>query len=266
MKIKKSFYNMDKKFEEKSTDYILDSGVLEEHGIEDIEIVLDKDEQKKGKDLKGVYKGDRISIDIKSIGALIPTFCQEMMNVNSGKVGWLVNPDIETDYYFYAYHVTDEGGGNYYTGKKLIAESTDCIVRNVYIMVSRKKLIRAIEEEMGITLDEHTPLKMLDDIEKLEGKPIESCSGQFIYTDDGKMERKHGSHSMWISLSSKDRIYEQPLNIIVSRNVLARIAEFTVDENAASNSKLHKEIRKEETVNTVMVNGSSVALKLNVAR
>lgn len=231
--MKKSFYNVDKHFEEKSTAYILGSGVLEDNGIEDIEVVSDKDEQKKGKDLKGVYKGDRISIDIKSIGGLIPTFCQELMNVTSGKPGWLVNPDVETDYYFYAYHITDEGGSNYFLGKKLIADSTDCIIHNIYIMVSRKKLIKAIESQMGIKLDSQTPQQILDDIAELLGKPIQECSGQFVY-EDGKLMKKehsHGKPDMWIALSSKNKIYEQPLNIIVSRETLARISEFTVDED-----------------------------------
>lgn len=231
--MKKSFYNVDKRFEEKSTAYILGSGVLEDNEIEDIEVVSDKDEQKKGKDLKGVYKGERISIDIKSIGGLIPTFCQELMNVTSGKVGWLVNPDIETDCYLYAYHLTDEGGNNYYTGKRLIADSTDCIIRNIYIMVRRQKLIQAIESQMGIKLDSQTPQQILDDIASLLEKPIEECSGQFVY-DDGRLVKKkdsHNYHDMWISLSSSERIHEQPLNIIVSRETLARISEFTVDED-----------------------------------
>lgn len=231
--MKKSFYNVDKRFEEKSTAYILGSGVLEDNGIEDIEVVSDKDEQKKGKDLKGVYKGDRISIDIKSIGAIIPTFCQEMMNVTSGKVGWLVNPDIETDCYLYAYHLTDEGGNNYYTGKRLIADSTDCIIHNIYIMVSRKKLIKAIESQMGIKLDSQTPQQILDDIAELLGKPIQECSGQFVYEDSKLIKKEHSQNKpdMWIALSSKNKIYEQPLNIIVSRETLARISEFAIDED-----------------------------------
>ena len=270
--MKKSLYKIDKKFEEQSTAYILGSGVLEDNGIEDIETVSDKDEQKKGKDLKGVYKGDRISIDIKSIGAIIPTFCQEMMNVTSGKVGWLVNPDIETDYYLYAYHLTDEGGNNYYTGKRLIADSTDCIIRNVYIMVSRQKLIQTIEKNIGITLDVHAPQKILDDIASLLEKPIEECSGQFVYDDDRLVKKKdsHNHHDMWISLSSSGRIHEQPLNIIVSRETLARISEFAIDEDVAH--RIQKKIIKTDVKNDDKINDGKndksikkPILKLNTA-
>ena len=88
----------DKAFEETSIQYLQNTNIFKDMNIQ--EIVKDRDRQLRGIDVIAQLYGQDIKVDIKSIASQLPTFCFEISgNINTSQKGWLINPDVETEYY-----------------------------------------------------------------------------------------------------------------------------------------------------------------------
>lgn len=232
---KKSMWCADKRFEETSLEFLRGkSRILKEMGTR--EIVKDRDRQLKGIDLicdlpirfpNSFFKMRGKSVDIKSIAKVISTFSFEISgNVSSGQIGWLINPNVQTEYYLLVYHQIKDESFSYTVNKQRM--TTDNILYTKAILLKKEKLLKKIYKEL------HE--KEFDKIvEEIRDKTVDKKSiSRFVIDSDGNIRQKERcdkENKMWLTVSNQ--LKERPINIIVRREVLEEISEkiWEVDGN-----------------------------------
>lgn len=253
----------DKLFERASVEYLFQSGHLRAVGLRNIELIEDRTLQKLGVDLYAdiVFPDGSVAkhkaVDVKSIAQMIPTFSQEVCNTTSGKIGWLCNEGLLTEYYLFVWH--DLRGEWYGTAKKKMADCVhlkkdgtphvdvakvqNLITRNSMALVSKAELKNIIFEETGrsCTSDDAVVLrdyfrshKMLLDkkaseISEKEGKPGKLSVLRYALKDKNLSMIQNGQgHDVWLTYSPG--IHERPVNFVVRKRALENgaIAHMTV--------------------------------------
>lgn len=219
---KRSAWNIDKKFEETVMKYLETKNILNELNSQGYEQSLEQ--QRKGIDFIGTYKGQEIKVDVKSIATNdFKTFCFEIAgNVHSGQVGWLLNPNIETDYYLLTYHDVQDFGSNYREAKYHM--TLDNINETVAYLISKK----AIQDTIKKHLKSDDLQKVVDQIRNY-GPQFENwrksvrfkVSNNSVYPYDSKDWK--GVNYVYPTLSPQ--LYEQPINIVINRELLEELAE-----------------------------------------
>lgn len=231
---KKSMWKVDKSFEESSTEYLdKKTSILKEMGVK--EIVKDKSRQKQGIDLicdiprtfpKSIFKFKERKVDIKSIAKVIPTFSFEISgNVSTGQLGWLINPDLQTDYYLIVYHEIKNGSGSYTTDKQNM--TVDNIVYTKALLIKKDKLLKRIHQEFHQEFTQEYLSELIKEIRQLSSK--NSDIKRYTINEEGKIKEREGakntnnSSSMYFTISNQ--LKEKPINIIIKRTILEEIAE-----------------------------------------
>lgn len=231
---KKSMWCVDKKFEETSLEFLRSkSKILKELGTK--EIVKDRDRQIKGIDLicdipksfpKSLFKLKDKNVDVKSIAKLIPTFSFEISgNVSSKQKGWLVNPNLATDYYLIVYHDIEDSTESYKINKQKM--TVDNINYTKAILIKKEKLLKQIRKEFH----EKTFETIIEEIRN--ASECKRGIQRFVLDNDGKPRTKERGeiNEMWFTVSKQ--LKEEPVNIIIRRQLLEEIAErvWEVDGN-----------------------------------
>lgn len=224
----KSNFVRDKKFEEASLEWLRTrSSILKDIGTK--EIVHDRARQLKGIDLlcdmprtipKSVFKRKNRKVDIKAMAMIFPTFAFEISgNVSSGQVGWLVKEGLETDYYLIAYHRIENEGRSYYWNK--VNFTIDGVVETRAILIKKEKLLKAINKEF----DNPDFAEVVKEVRALSEDKKGICK---YVLENGTIRKKEDDEkklNMWITVSKQGNIPEQPVNIVIRRQILEKIAE-----------------------------------------
>lgn len=218
-----SNWKADKKFEETVMKYLeTQTNILQELNSQGY--VQDLETQKKGIDFIGNYKGKEIKVDVKSIATNdFKTFCFELAgNVHSGQIGWLLNPNIETDYYLLTYHDVLDFGSNYKEAKHHM--TIENINETVAYLISKEAIKKTIQKH----LKSNNLQKVVDQIRnygpqfKNWRKSVRfKVSNNSVYPYD-KNDWK-GVNYVYPTLSPQ--LYEQPINVVINRELLEEIAE-----------------------------------------
>lgn len=218
----KSNFITDSKFERASIEYLKVKYPFDKIGISNIRWTDTKDEQLSGSDMVAtVYNNDVLVencvIDVKSVASPLPTFSQEIINCKSGKVGWIMNNSLKTDYFLFVWHNT--GINNYTDAKKTIAEDYTKIISTDITLVSKKALQDFIKEQTNIECNEDKAKSLL-----LLTRGIARTSDTAYFKIEGKslygVKEKPLSR---IYITRSDRIHEQPLNFIVRKSDLENL-------------------------------------------
>lgn len=131
----------DKAFEETSIQYLQNTNIFKDMNIQ--EIVKDRDRQLRGIDVIAQLYGQDIKVDIKSIASQLPTFCFEISgNINTSQKGWLINPDVETEYYLIVYHEII-GASSYRQGKALMTQ--DNVAETEAMLINKETLKKRLK-------------------------------------------------------------------------------------------------------------------------
>lgn len=223
---KKSMWCVDKRFEETSIEFLRNkSKILVELGTK--EIVKDRDRQLKGIDIvcdlplkfpQSMFRNKDKNIDIKSIAKVIPTFSFEISgNASSGQIGWLINPKLTTDYYLIVYHEIDDSSQSYKINKQKM--TLDNINYTKAILIKKSKLLKNISKEFN----ENTFEEIIDKIRNIskDAKGIQ----RYVLNEGNIVKKERGDTNsiMWFTISKQ--LKEEPINIIVRRQILEQIAE-----------------------------------------
>lgn len=230
----KSNFNEDKRFEEESTRFLIRSHILMELGTKTI--IEDKERQLQGVDLicdipfdDGTVKESQ-NVDIKAIASTIPTFCFEVAgNTNSKQVGWLLNPELLTDYYLVVYHDII-GGTNYSANKEILT------VNNVNytkaLLINKEKLQQLVLDyfmfdSVKEVQDVVDRIKFLNQGNtKLATYAYDGASITSLDKTSNKRDLK-----MWFSVSN--HLNERPINVVIRQDLLEAVSEkiFVLDKN-----------------------------------
>lgn len=219
-----SNYSIDAAFERVSVDRVM--GRLDECGLHDCFRTDDYDEQISGSDIRALDTLEREHvIDVKSIAGDLPTFCQELGNCHSMRVGWIAAPKRTTDY-AYTYHIV-EGCRSYWEGKRKMASGAR-VLHDEIILVDREKLISSLETRLGITLDEKTAMRLMNEAKSLHDVEGERGTAYFNIRGGHLEETTRYSHDrIYLTLSMSLR--EKPLNIVVPKYILKSLAQATIE-------------------------------------
>lgn len=95
-----SLYNTDKKFEEESFKYLKKTEIFYNDTMKLISEIKEREFQKMGMDTICLINNQVKVVDVKAMAGYIPTFSQELFNINSQRIGWLLNNSLKTDYYY----------------------------------------------------------------------------------------------------------------------------------------------------------------------
>lgn len=182
----------------------------------------ERSEQLAGSDIRALDSLDREHvIDVKSIASDLPTFCQELGNCHSGRVGWIATDKKTTDY-LYAYH-TVEGCRSYFEGKRKMAQGCAHVLRDELILVSRSALIGSLENQLGIVLNEETARRLMKEAEASHDVEHEKGTAYFNIRNGHLVEAKKWNHDrVYVTLSMSMR--EKPLNIVVPKSYLSALS------------------------------------------
>lgn len=216
-----SNYNIDAAFERASIERVMDR--MDECGLHDCVKTDDYDEQISGSDIRALDSLEREHvIDVKSIAGNLPTFCQEVGNCHSGRVGWIIGKKSTTDY-AYTYH-TVKGCRGYFEGKKKMAYGDAEILHDEIILVKRERLIGSLESQLGISLDEETARRFMSEAMSMHDLENEKGTAYFNIRNGHLVEVSKYEHDpIYVTLSMSLR--EKPLNIVVPKRMLASISE-----------------------------------------
>ena len=215
-KSKSLFTDVDKKFEENCIKYILKSKIAEDLNITESSYVQDTDIQKKGVDLIVNYKGKEIKIDVKSIAEYdFKTFCFELLNSKSGRKGWLFNDELDTDYFLLTYHNVVGGSGVYSEDKKILTPEN--IDKTYALLIDKNKVKELVLKELG---DIDFRIAVYEILTQSADMSYETPAVFSI--ENGELISKW-SPRMRFTISRK--IYERPINVVISREELRGIAE-----------------------------------------
>ena len=218
-----SMFNVDSRFERASVNYLLNKqmDLLEKVGIINVkEVVTDASRQKAGIDVIADvrYKGKLYpdaAIDFKSIAGFIPTFSQEAYNSRSGNIGWIMNPELDTDFYLYVWHDVKEDKGYKYN-KIAIAENPDVISKNRLVLLSKADIQRIITEETGIQCMPSGMIELEDQLLSYLGdKYYETSDIKKLMFSSGKIRSYSWASHPQVYLTLSGNIHERPVNFIV---------------------------------------------------
>ena len=198
----------DKAFEETSIQYLQNTNIFKDMNIQ--EIVKDRDRQLRGIDVIAQLYGQDIKVDIKSIASQLPTFCFEISgNINTSQKGWLINPDVETEYYLIVYHEII-GASSYRQGKALMTQ--DNVAETEAMLINKETLKKEIERHLG-------DLEVL--VDKIRAYEIHQKSAA-RFNEKGELVKNRNRMNIYPVLSCG--LYEQPINIVVRKEVLKELA------------------------------------------
>lgn len=220
---KRSNWKADKEFEETVMKYLeTQTNILQKLNSQGY--IQDLEMQRRGIDFIGYYKDKEIKVDVKSIATNdFKTFCFELAgNVHSGQVGWLLNPSIETDYYLLTYHDVGNYGSNYKEAKHHM--TLDNINETVAYLISKEKIKEIIQQH----LKSNNLQKVVDQIRSY-GPQFKGwrrsvrfkVSNNSVYPYDRNDWK--GVNYVYPTLSPQ--LYEQPINVVINRELLKEVAE-----------------------------------------
>lgn len=208
----KSNFNIDSKFERSSLEYLKENEVFGKLGLSNTFFTDDKETQKTGSDLVAdLYDEIRQVIDVKAVASMIPTFSQEIINCNSGKVGWIMDNSLKTDYYMYVWHNT--GDYSYSHAKEQIAKDYSCIKETDIVLVKKQDIQKFIEENIGIQCNEENAMKIFEVSNKIQ----RTDSTLYISLVEGKIMASLNKPSTRVYITRSDNVKEQPLNFILRK-------------------------------------------------
>lgn len=247
-KRKRTTWYSDAEFEKQSTNYVVNSPLVNNQTIKFTERIYESARQKKGIDIVADVDGAPCNIDLKAIAQYdFGTFCQELYNSHANHYGWILEDrdDIETDCYFYLYHEIKDGTGYYSKDKYNLKD--DNITRTYGILCRRCDVISLIKDEFGIsTLDK----AFVDDVMKYiskengvsEASDLPPRKSSLKYDlEDGKIIGKHAAaryKKCHLVLSGSASIGEAPLNVVIDRDALADIAVAVFDLEEGKSLKI----------------------------
>lgn len=223
-----SKWKSDKNFEETSINYLdKKTDILKELNCK--EFITDKERQVKGIDLicniPIIHGKKKINIpqyvDVKSIAGLIPTFSFEISgNHSTNQIGWLINEDYKTTYYLLVYHTLKKSirTGNYTTDKSLM--TVDNIEHTKVLLINKKKIVSYILNTLGVHTNEFS--KMIKSVRKASEEQDSIC--RYVYVN-GKLRKKREDEKSNIIITCSKQIKEEPINLVINRQSLERIAE-----------------------------------------
>ena len=220
---KKSFWEIDKAFEECAMEYLEQkTPILKELKSKGYETDIVR--QKKGIDFVGEYKGHSINVDVKSIATNnFPTFCFEISgSVSTNQTGWLLDPEKETDYYLLTYHEVEGYGSNYKDAKQHM--NLENVVETEAYLISRKKIIETIKTHLKsdnyeMIIDQ---IRNMSPAYKNWKRSVRfKVSNNSVYP----YERNDWKGANYVYLTLSAQLREQPINIVVNRELLKEMAE-----------------------------------------
>jgi len=212
----KSKFDTDTIFERTSIEYLRKNNFFEKIGIFNCKFIDDINEQKSGCDLiadidiDGQILKDKI-IDVKSIAGLIPTFSQEIINATSKRVGWIMNNNLNTEYYLYVWHGIDNPEG-YEKDKLKIIENTDIITKNRLCLVKKKDVQNLIENETGVKCTPEYAYGILNVVNQITTKRNKTNYYQCKNSSLLELENGRGER---VYVTQSNNIHEKPINFIV---------------------------------------------------
>ena len=217
----KSNYYSDSDFERNSIEYLKAHNVLEKLGFTDIIHIEDKETQIKGVDVIANLGEQKVTIDVKSVASMLPTFSQEIANCASKRIGWIMNNKLETDYYLYVWH--NVSGIPYSEAKNKIALDCECITNSDCVLVKKSVLQDFIFQNFGTVCSEEVGEKFIRVTSKI---PNQNSTVYFILNENRKLcwgLEKPSGHGVYITRS--DKIKEQPLNFIIRKSDLEKMGK-----------------------------------------
>lgn len=227
-----SSFHTDKRLEESSLKYIESKQeIIHCDELKLIAKVPQKEFQKMGMDAICLVNNKVSVVDFKCMAGLLKTFSQELLNITSGRLGWLLNNELKTDYYMYIYHVlkSEVSSGYYGYDKKIITPEN--IKYTKAILISKKDVLDIIKEDTGLTSDKIKDFMYDRIIPVFE----ETGKNKFYYhkeKDKLFATKANGTSNCYFVIS--DKIHEKPLNIIIPRKLLeekaVKIWEITEEE------------------------------------
>lgn len=192
----------------------------------DYQRITDIEEQKKGIDVTYTRDGKKLLIDEKAqmdyIYADRPllTFALELLNSSSGAIGWFVNSELKTQYYMFIWPHANRGPLTV-EKRKNNPLAIDDIEYVYYALVNKPKLQMEIDKKLN-----KNPKRLLEYARNLAQLKLEGA--EKVLDKDGKCigyrYKKDGFNDdgyLYYTLGK----YEQPVNLVVARDWLYKIAE-----------------------------------------
>ena len=216
-----STFLTDKKLEEASLKYIESKPeIIHCNELKLIAKVPQKEFQVMGMDAVCLVNNSVAVVDFKCMAGLLNTFSQELININSGRLGWLLNDELKTDYYMYIYHVlkAEYSTGYYGYDKRIITPSN--IKYTKAILISKKEVLKIIENDFNMKMDEIKDMMFMRIIPEFE----ENGRTRFYVGQDKNIRYSKSSTTGQCYFVISDKIKEKPLNIIVPRKLLEQKA------------------------------------------
>ena len=229
---KTSSYLTDKRFEEVSMEHLrTHTSILKELGTK--EIVKDRKLQKEGIDLicdiprffsQSLFKFKNKYVDVKAVSTMLPTFSFELLNDQSGNIGWFINDELKTEYYLLVYHEIDGCGCSYTRNKAAI--NVDNVIHTRALLIKKSKLRKYVEEQLNGVSYEQIIEEIQEESKDKKGRQKYVLSNKHIKEKD-----KNGGNEIYFTVSNQLR--ERPINVIIRRTKLEEMAEriWDVDGN-----------------------------------
>lgn len=216
-----STFLTDKRLEEASLSYIESKPeIIHCDELKLIAKVPQREFQVMGMDAVCLVNNSVAVVDFKCMAGLLNTFSQELININSGRVGWLLNDELKTDYYMYIYHVlkAEYSSGYYGYDKKIITPTN--IKYTKAILIPKKEVLKIIESDFDMNMNEIKELmysRIIPEFEK-DGRT------RFYIGQDKTIKYSKSDKTAQCYFVISDKIKEKPLNIIVPRKLLEQNA------------------------------------------
>ena len=222
-------FQLDSQFEEKSTYYLKQAGILNKLGVK--EIVEDTERQLKGIDLIAdvplpdgtIHKNAKI--DIKSIASQLSSFCFELRgSEKTRQTGWFLNNEVETDYYLLVYHTLNETfpddiRNSYSKAKSKI--NSNSIGTTEYLLIPRQNLKEVIVDSWNLNSIED----LKECIPMIETTYDESKLGSNkVYVYNNKQLDIVCKQDTNFYITYSINVYEKPINLVVKKTILNDIA------------------------------------------
>ncbi len=181
--------------------------------VVDYQRITDVNAQKDGIDVILTVDGRRYIVDEKAQMDYIyreeplPTFALELLNSASGNIGWLLNPDLKTEYYMFIWP---------HAGERPL--SVDKVLYAYYSLVNKEKLL--IEIQKYYKMDN---VRLLEYAKRMAtgkmGTEVKDKNGRCIgyrYKEKGFDDRAY----LYYTVSKSER----PVNLVVKRSWLDELS------------------------------------------
>lgn len=180
------------------------ANLLDEGKFESIERVHDNAMQKRGVDVVAKTDCKTYHIDEKAqlyyLNKALPTFAFELDYLSRGqrRIGWLLNDELLTDYYFLIWPFAQEVDLRLITKDDFTA--LDCL------MLNKKKLLSFLEQ---CGLNKRYLQEQVKTLRKneCEGKQPTGIKGVYFY------------------VSSSSKYSEAPINLVIAKNILIELSD-----------------------------------------